>query len=311
VVSRSAGIVLRGVTVLGIAVGLTGFLVVRASAAQQVALNLTYTCDFPEIGEQSASVTVESSIPDSIAVGQSSAHYAVTASATVPLTLDVGLHDLFGVSTITGTADGQTSVEAPQGDIAETVPFDIQEITLPAFSSFTGYATGIAPLATFSKPGNAEIIVGNLTLHLIPRNSSGGLTSLGEPNVPCTLNSGQNDVAASFTITAAADPTPPNSATGSSDPASTTTAPSPSASTISTSPSPSSSPSPSASKSASVTPTTASPSQSVDPPDPDPSNGGGTAWAVWLGGLAALVAISTAGFRYAPRLWRRWLGSRT
>jgi hypothetical protein len=294
-VGRCTGIVLRVATALGIAAAIAGFPEAGASAAQRIALTLTYTCAFPEIGDQSASVYIESDIPNSIAVGQPTGHYVVTASATAPWELAAGLH-AFGVSTITGSVDGRVDVEAPQGDFAETIPLGIPEITVPAFSSFTAGATGGSSEITFDEPGQGEIVVGSLLLHLVPRNSSGGLTPLGAFNVPCSLNAGQDDVAASFTITGAA----------SSASSSVTTRP-----TGRTLPSGkrSSSPSPSASNGTIVQRPTASPSESVRATATESVratatglfNGEDTSWAIWLGGLAALVATGAAAFRYGQR----------
>jgi hypothetical protein len=283
---RKADVVLAGAVVLAITAGMTWFPAPRAFAAQRVALALAYTCAFPEIGDQSASVNVESDIPNSIAVGQSTAHYVVTASATVPWELAVGLR-AFGVSTITGTVEGQAGVEAPQGDFAETVPFGVPKTTVPAFSSFTADAIGSAPAVTFAMPGTGEITVGNFLLHLVPRDSSGNLTPLGEPSVPCTLDPGQNDVAASFAITGAAKEASSGPAT---EPATR-----------------SSSPVPSASSSMSVKHPAVSRSESVRTAATGSSSSGDTGWVIWLGGLAALVAIGVAAFRIEVRRDHSWL----
>lgn len=289
----------RGVAVWAIAVAVIGFGQTRASATQQVNLTLTYTCTFPVIGDHSTPVQIESNIPDSIAVGQSTAHYVVNASATAPGALAFGLHTLFGVSTITGTVDGQVSVRSPQGDQSETVPFDIHPINLPYFSSFTGTATGSAPEVTFDKPGEAEIVVGDLIMHLIPRDSNGNLTSLGEPTVPCKLDPGQKNTV-SFTITGTPSPTQSNSVAADAAP---TPTPTPRAS----SPSPGTHPSTSTSATTGlvVPPSVATPTQSASATDSARSTGASAAWVIWFGGLAALIGLGVAAFRYGPRLWRR------
>ena len=293
------GAVRSSVAALGIAVAMAGwFDPTRAFAAQQVSLNLTYTCDFPMIGSQKAAVEVDSDIPGSIAVGQSTAHYVVNASATVPWELTVGLH-AFGVSTITGTVDGRVEVEAPQGDLAETVPFDIHEINLPSFSSFTGTATGSAPEVTFTEPGRAQIIVGGLTMHLTPRDSNGNLTSLGEMTVPCTLDSGQNDVAATITVTGAAS-TAAGSSTASSGPDAAPTAHGTSASA-----SASGGASTAVGAGVSNAVSTSVSTLSASPTALSSSTGGGDGWIAWLVGLVALGGAGTAAYRYGPRLWKR------
>ncbi len=287
-------ILLRGATALAITAAITVFDPTTAGATQRVSLAPTYTCAFPVIGDQSAPVQIDSSIPDSIAVGQSTERYVVHASATAPWELALGLR-LAGVSTITGTAEGRAYVKAPQGDLAQTVHFDIDKITIPAFSSFTGTATGGMPEVTFSEPGRAEIVVGDLTMHLVPRDSSGNLTSLGEMTVPCTLNPGQNEVAASFTITGAPSRTSSNFATA--DPDSTPTSHS--------SLSPSSRPSTSAATDVGIAAATTPPMQPTRPADSKPSNAGGIDWTIWLGGLVVLAGIGMAAFRRGSRLWNR------
>jgi hypothetical protein len=291
--------VLRGAAALAIAVGVTGLAQPRASAAQQVSLTLSYTCVFPVIGSQTAPVEIDSNIPDSIAVGRSTARYAVTASATAPWALALGLR-ADGVSSLTGTVDGQAYVDAPQGDLTEALPFDIHKIALSAFSSFTGTATGSAPEVTFSEPGKAKIVVGDLTLHLVPLNSNGNVASLGDMTVPCTLDPNQND-AVSFAITGAASPASSSSATASSDPAPTTThasAPSPSTH-------PSISPATDTGIAASPVALAQSASASASAKDPGHGSGGGDAWMMWLGGLVALAALGTAAHRYGPKPWKR------
>lgn len=127
---RKADVVLRSAAVLAITAAMTWLPTAPASAAaaQRVILALTYTCAFPVIGNQSTSVNVSSDIPDSIPVGQSTAHYVVTATVTVPWELTAGMRTL-GVRTVAGTADGVADVQAPQGNLTAAVPFTIPKIT--------------------------------------------------------------------------------------------------------------------------------------------------------------------------------------
>lgn len=296
--SRPA-IVLRAAAALAIAAAITGFAQTGASASQQVSVSVRYTCVFPVIGSESAPVEIDSNIPTSIAVGQSTAHYAVNASVTAPAELATGLR-MAGVSTITGTVDGQALIEAPDDDFTKTVPFAVNKITIPLFSSFTGTATGSAPDVTFSVPGRGEILVGDLTMHLVPRDSNGNVVQLlGEMTVPCTVDSGQNDVAATFAITAAPSPAASHSATAAPnpdpDPTSTSThAASPSPSTGTGSPQPTGTVASTASAASSQSASAAGPG--------GPSKGGDAAWMIGLGSLLALVAIGAAAFRYRLKL---------
>ncbi len=326
---RTAAIVFRVVSALAIAAAPAGFAAPRASAAQQESLSLTYDCDFPVINQVvAAPVQISTDIPDSIGVGQSTAHYAVDASATGPALLATGLA-AFGVAYLTGTVDGQADVEAPQGDFTETVHLDIAEITVSAFSSFTGTATGEAPEVTFGKPGQGRILVGDLTIHLTPLDSNGAVNGLGELTVPCTPAAGQNDVVSSFTVTApasapatpAATRTTAGAATSAPGPASTKAAASPSAgpsqssstsSSTSSSRSPSSSPgrTPSGTQSSagalgagSGTGTSASEvaAESAAHASAPHTAHSSDAWAWWLGGLALLAVLAGVAVRWVRR----------
>ena len=151
--------------------------------------------------------------------------------------------------------------------------------------------------------GKAQITVGNLNLYLVTRNSNGDLSSLGAFTVPCTLNSDQKNVAASFMITGAAAVTPTSStAASTASTASTSRAATPTVRPSSTSSSGSSdSPSPSASNSLSLVADTVSPSGSALATGPGPSNGGDAAWAMLLGGLVLLVGVAAAAYRFRNR----------
>jgi hypothetical protein len=305
---RGARTVRTGATAVAIALATAGFAETGASAAQQVALTLTYTCTFPAIGDQSVPVDVDADIPSSIPVGRSTAHFLVRASATAPWELTVGLR-AFGVASITGTVDGQTEIQAPQGVFTETVPFVVAPITLPAYSSFTATATGSAPAMTFTKPGTVKIIVGSLTMHLDPTDANGNLTSLGAFDVPCTLNAGQSDVAATSVVTAAAPPAGSRSTTAApSDPGSAAAGASASG--------PSASARVNTGTSTGVSAAAQSdPASPADPgssaqalrssEDPGSARGGGGAWPIWLGALAAIAVVGAAAVRYGPRLRRR------
>jgi hypothetical protein len=308
---QATGTLLRATAATGMALGLTAFPGTGAQAAQQVALTVTYTCTFPEIGTQSVAVAITSSAPNSIAVGQSTADIVVTATVTVPWELTVGLR-AYGVSTVTGTAAGQADIDVPQGAWAETVPFTIPKISLPDFSSFTASATGSVPSITFSEPGRAEVTVGNLTAHLAPLDSNGNLTRLGEIDVPCTLKSGQDVTAASLAITAAprvgsSSSSPASSSSGSARPTPSSSAserPSDTADPTGTVPpghTTSSGAAPSGPDGASSQAAAASSSRSstIGAAASGPPGGGDAAWAFGIGGAVAIIAAAaiTAGLR--------------
>jgi hypothetical protein len=203
---RSWAAIALGLTaVLGVASGIVGTLGAGTAVAQPVSLTLKYTCSFPVIGNQSLSARISADIPASHTVGEPSHRFAIHAVATVGTTLTQGL-GLLGVKTIEGTLDARTQVAAPQGDLGITVPLTIGKTTMPSSGALSIPANGTAPTRTFTKPGRAKITVGDFVAHLVPRNASGDLTVLGKLDVPCTLDAGQNDVIASFTIGARRTP---------------------------------------------------------------------------------------------------------
>jgi len=193
-------IILWAAIALGLTGGIVGVLGAGTAAAQPVSLTLRYTCSFPLINDQSITARIQSDIPKSIAVGESSQRFTIDAVTTVGATLTQGL-GLIGMKTVEGTVDAKTSVAAPHGDISVTVPMAITRTSIPASGSFDVSATGTAPTLRFSQPGNGKITVGGLVLHLVPRNASGDLTFLGKLDVPCTLDAGQDNAAIPFDIT--------------------------------------------------------------------------------------------------------------
>lgn len=206
-------VVLGITTTLAASSGLVGTLGVGTAVAQPVSRTLTYTCSFPLIGDQSVTARISADIPKGHTVGQPTHRFAMHAVATVGTVLTQGLN-LVGAETVEGTLDAQTNVAAPQGDMPVTAPLTIVKTHVPGSGSLSIPANGIAPSRTFSKPGRAEITVGDFTAHLIPRDADGDLTILREFDLPCTLDDGQDNVFMSFDIDAArASPSPAASTT--------------------------------------------------------------------------------------------------
>jgi len=197
-----ARIALRIATAMGAAGGVMGVFGAGTAAADPVTLTLRYTCISPSrlVSDQPITVKIDSDIPRSAAVGKPTPKFVIGVVTTAGATI-TQMARLVGVKTIEGTSDAKVSVAAPQGDIDITVPLDITKTTIPASGSPDVEATGTAPTRIFSQPGNARIIVGDFTLHLVPRDASGNLTVLGKINVPCRLDAGQDNVLTSFTIT--------------------------------------------------------------------------------------------------------------
>ena len=303
--------ILGAAAVLGAASALVGALGAGTAAAQPASSTLQYTCTFPVIGGEPVTASLSMDVPPSLAVGASSPRFAINALATVNSTFSFGLRYILGVRTIEGTLDADTSVHAPQGEIGVPVHLTVTATSIPASGSFNIPATGTAPTLSFSKPGSASVTAGDFTLHLVPLDANGNITAPGKIDVPCTLNSGQDNVVASFDITGtrtAPGPTAPG----------THGAPSSRRPTVPATATPTThrttgSPTPDGSHSATAVPTTAVPAPTVAP-DPTASRINGAAAARSTGGpgtvslvllAVGILALAAAALRFAPRLRSR------
>ncbi|WP_405889644.1 DUF6801 domain-containing protein [Streptomyces sp. NBC_00133] len=182
------------------AVSIVGASGSRTASAEPVSLTLHYTCTFSGLGNQPVTMELESDIPNSMKVGKASPKSALDGVATVGASF-TQLAALASAKTLEGSLDGNATVTAPQGSIPLTVPMTIPRTPIPPSGSFDVTARGTAPSLTFSRPGNAKVTVGDLTLHLTPKDANGRTTAVGTINAPCALDSGQNTVLQSLVIT--------------------------------------------------------------------------------------------------------------
>ncbi|MGW1894002.1 DUF6801 domain-containing protein [Streptomyces sp. NPDC002004] len=171
-----------------------------AASAQPVSIKLSYTCAFTGIGTTQVTMRIGTDIPRSLEVGDSSPRAAVSGVATVDASF-TGLAPLVGARTLEGSVDGTATVSAPQGDSRLSVPMTIPRTPIPAFGAFDMSAKGTAPAVTFTRPGNVRVTVGDLGLHLTPRDAYGNLTQVGTMNAACTVDPGQNTVLQSLVVT--------------------------------------------------------------------------------------------------------------
>jgi hypothetical protein len=201
-------------------------------------VTLHYTCSWSVFPSQPMTAVVAWHAPPSIAVGQTTPTITVDATATIDAAV-VSALDFVDAATIEGSADAPGTVVAPEGDIHAAVRLNVPRTPVPASGSMNVYATGTAPPLVFHQPGHARITVDNdLALHLTPRQSDGSATTVGEVDLSCTLDSGQDNVVYAFDVTplAAAPPTPaqPGPVTSPATPAprTSTTRPAPSGSSV-------------------------------------------------------------------------------
>jgi hypothetical protein len=189
--------------------GALGVLGAATAQAQPAPAALHYTCTFPTIGGQQISADLATDIPTSLPVGASSPPFAINAHATVDGSFTLGLHYVLGVSNLEGSIDTEADVTAPEGPISVPVHLVIPRTGVPSSGSFSIPARGLAPSLTFHEPGAGRVSAGDFTLHLVPEDANGHVTYPGKVDVPCTLNSGQNNVVGLFQITSTAPTTGP------------------------------------------------------------------------------------------------------
>lgn len=185
---------------LAAAAGTLGMPGSPTASAEPVGLTLRYACAFSGLGIEPVTMRLDSDIPNSIGVGKASPRSALNGVTTVSAGI-TRLAAVVGAKTVEGSLDGTATVTAPQGNIPLTVPMTIPRTTVPASGSFDVTAEGTAPSLTFTRPGNAKVIVGDLTLSLTPKRANGSTTPVGTLHASCTVAPGQNTVLQSLSIT--------------------------------------------------------------------------------------------------------------
>lgn len=183
------------------------------ASARPVSIELRYTCAFTGIGTAPVTMRISTDLPSSIEAGDSTPRAAVNGVATVDANF-TALAPLVGARTLEGSVDGTATVSAPQGDSSVSVPMTIPRTPIPAFGSVDMSAKGTAPAVTFPRPGDAKVSVGDLGLHLTPRDAYGNLTPVGTMNATCRVDPGQNTVLQSLVVTEPVKATGPAKGTG-------------------------------------------------------------------------------------------------
>lgn len=176
---------------------------VASQAWNSSAVTLRYHCGFPYIGSQPMVATVQWDTPPVIQAGRPVPSLALSVQAAIPNQVVWGLN-LIQVASFDGSADVNSDIHAPQGDIPEKVTLAIPRTDVPSSGSMTVPATGNTPVVTFGQTGAGTVSAGAVTMHLH------GYTAGGSPKQPfdvsCTLDPGQSGVVAAFDITAAGAP---------------------------------------------------------------------------------------------------------
>ncbi|MFJ3306664.1 DUF6801 domain-containing protein [Streptomyces sp. NPDC086549] len=210
-----AGAALGIVATAAAGVGIVGLSGSQTASAEPVSLTLHYTCAFSGLGSQPVTMELDADLPNTIKVGKATPKSALNGVTTVDASFTQWA-TLVGAKTVEGSLDGNATVTAPQGSIPLTVPMTIPRTAIPASGSFDVTAKGTAPSLTFSRPGKAKVTVGDLTLHLTPKDANGNTTAVGTINASCALDAGQNTVLQSIVVTEPVKPTATTSGEASS-----------------------------------------------------------------------------------------------
>ncbi|MGH3679639.1 MAG: DUF6801 domain-containing protein, partial [Natronosporangium sp.] len=173
-------------------------------SAEPISKTFQYSCPFPMIGVQQVAVTINTDMPKEIATGQPTGEFDIKAVSDAGEKTRQGLN-MVGAKTIEGTADAKAVLDSPDGTLPVTVRNNIPKQPVPDTGSLIVDAFGKTPSLTFSKPGTAKITLGNILLTLTPRDENGEETGLGTFESDCTLNSGEDDLLHTFTITDGGD----------------------------------------------------------------------------------------------------------
>ncbi len=183
-----------------------------SARAAEGSLTLSYACSFPVIGSRSVSVTYRADLPASVTQGVLTSSLGATADIAVPAIVTAGLN-LVGAATVSGSAAGDESVTNGAARFGGPVPYIVPGTPVPASGAFTINATGTFPTVLFPNTGTADIMVGNLSLTLTPRDSHGRSTALGTFASLCTPKPRQNNVLGAIPVLAQAAAVTPASTT--------------------------------------------------------------------------------------------------
>jgi hypothetical protein len=285
--------VCRAITLAVLAAGVWSVTASRAEAGKTLIVR-QFMCQLPIIGTQPVTVSVARPALDTAVVGVPTPRLRITATGTVTAAARLVVSFL-GAEWAEGTGVMDGEVDAPQGMIKESVPFTVPRTNVATGSgplSASGFGT--LPSVAFSRPGEGEVLVSGLTLHLSLLTSGGGQALMSPFNTTCTLASGQSGAVASFRILPAAS-TPsrsPTRSTATSAPAPTprpTRTPTPSPVASSRSPLPSSAPA----RSSVIGSHAPLPSPTPTPPPKPPSR---AAYLLWPVGIAVAGSLGGAAW---------------
>lgn len=180
--------------------GVAGVLDAGPASASSVSQRpVAFACTFPIFGRYIINGTLSWVQPNSVMVGERLPEIAL--SVTVPVSASVvQTGHAAGVESIEATVTESSVIMAPQGNrsvqVVLTMPRESASGTGTAYAVLSGHL----PSQTFTRPGIAEVTLGQAALQITPRYGNGSPTWLGTVSVTCTPAAGQSDVVTTFRI---------------------------------------------------------------------------------------------------------------
>lgn len=178
-----------------------------APAEAATSANLAFHCTFPLIGSQPMALKIGTSLPTSIAVGQTTGPIQIDATASMGADTTKGLAAV-GTSKLGGSADAKARIDMPGGNGLDlSVPVALASTPVPTSGGFDVKATATINPISFAQAGTAKVTLKGMVLTITPRVADGRPTGLDTFDSDCTLDDGQDGVIA--TIAVGGGPTPP------------------------------------------------------------------------------------------------------
>jgi hypothetical protein len=158
-----------------------------------VTKNLTFSCEFPLVGQRQAQAVVKATFPDSVAVGQP----IDVTDFGVDVTLDAGTTDalrLVGGASVEGSAVAAVDLDVNGTQLGVGLNgLQIPSTPVPPSGALTTTVTGPVPSLSVKAAGQVSFSVGNtFTGTITPKKADGTDTDLGTFSLPCTMDPGQD-----------------------------------------------------------------------------------------------------------------------
>lgn len=168
-----------------------------------VTKNLTYTCNFPLIGQQHVTAALAITFPDSVKVGEVIQGTDFGVDLTLGGDTVAGLK-LIGATTVEGDkASAGVDVKINDTELGVTLNgLSIPVSPVPDSGEVHLKLTGPVPGLTLKTPGQVSFALGStFAAQITPRKADGTPTGLGSFDPQCALDPGQDTALATVTVT--------------------------------------------------------------------------------------------------------------